>query len=118
LAVKGNDSVRGKLESASKDDEAFYKFLFEHCPQLKVMQDIATSSKHVKMEEKHSVLDSTHVHHGSMNEGEFNRNEFDVSRLMVTDLNGAESCFEVALDAVVKFWGRFFKKYLSDDQNS
>lgn len=98
--------LKTKLDLKNKDPD-YVNFLFKECPELKVLQELATGSKHFHSD--YSDVDGTELTHGFV--GSLYP-PFTQSRLTVK--TGETLHFtDCLLDKVVDFWNGFFAQHLT-----
>ena len=92
----------------NRDDDlgAFRLSLFEKCPELRIMHDVANSKKHKKLDRPKAKIQEAKA------TGDFNSDfssDFDNHRLIVQMENGNKHNLLDILEKVVAFWDNHFK---------
>ena len=91
----------------------FRNDLFQHCPTLKIMHDIANASKHSEVSRPKANIKSTNRHQGDFAISDFSSDDFDVTRLEIHLDNGTVLNFEKELKKTLDFWKSYFSHKLS-----
>lgn len=104
------------LESNIKDLDDFDAYLRSKCPELEIMQSIATGTKHVNVDRNQRKIQSTELHEGSFDSG-FSR-DFDVDVLQIILNDGSVVFFEDEAPKVLEFWEHLFVSYLTSPPSS
>lgn len=84
----------------------FRESLYPLCNSLKIMHDLANSSKHNEVTRPKAQIQLTQKHLGAFS-SEFSK-EFDVTRLEIILENGSKLYFEDEIKNVVDFWKNYF----------
>ena len=80
--------------------------LYPSCPSLKIMHDITTSSKHLKVSSPKSKIGDTRIHKGGFDKS-FGK-DFDISNLQIILEDGQVLQFTDEISKVILFWNRYF----------
>ena len=86
----------------------FRDHLYSQCDSLKFFHDIANASKHKDVSRPKAKINTTKKYIGDFS-NEFDRNDFDVSKLIIELEDGEILDLYEEIEKVVNFW----KKYLN-----
>ena len=106
--MKGNTSLCSDIHSSIRDRNSFRAYAVKTCPELDIMQEIATGSKHFAAQSS-TVKDSKLA--GAFQPNAFQPDAFDIARLEVELANSTRpiaDCLEVA----VTFRRDFFRNHV------
>lgn len=87
----------------------FKNYVCNHCPEMRIMRDIANGSKHFRLDRNNPKVQGTELHMGSF-DNSFSR-AFDISTLDVVLDDSSLVYFEDTIQPVIDFWDNFFATY-------
>ena len=85
--------------------------LYPRCNSLKIMHDIANSSKHKSLDRPKASIKTTGIHEGDFCKEDFLSDDFDVSRLKIELEDGTILDFNDEIENVIEFWKSYFNKH-------
>ncbi|MFB9080482.1 hypothetical protein ACFFLS_20320 [Flavobacterium procerum] len=91
--------------------------LYPRCNSLKIMHDIANSSKHNNLDRPKAFIKTTNIHEGDFCKEDFSSDDFDVSRLEIELEDGTILDFNEEIKIVIEFWKSYFSNDLAIDVN-
>ncbi len=106
--LKGNTVLCSAIDSSIRDLDSFRDYAVTTCPELGIVRDIATGSKHFAAQSS-TVKDSSQA--GAFQAGAFQPDAFDIARLEV-ELASSTRHFADCLEAAVTFWRAFFRNHV------
>lgn len=86
----------------------FRESLYSDCKSLKIMHDIANSSKHMTLSRRKSDVSSSSEYQGDFDPNDFDSDDYNVSFLQLTKDDGTSLNFEKELGKVKSFWDDYF----------
>lgn len=98
----------GKRFGVQKLDQ-FQAQMKQQCPLLSLFQDVANASKHREITKYVPRLKEAKHHVGAFDRNSFQSSAFNVSALVLVDINGSEIWFDEALNDVINHWEHFFE---------
>ncbi len=106
--LKGNTFLCSAIHSSIRDCNSFRAYAVKTCPELDIMREIATGSKHFAAQSS-TVKDSNLA--GAFQADAFQSDAFDIARLEV-ELANSRRLFADCLKAAVTFWRAFFRNHV------
>lgn len=91
----------------------FRETLYPLCDSLKIMHDLANSSKHSKVDNEKGRIQEARLHLGDFSTSDWCKDDFNVSRLEIILKNGTKLYFEDEIKKVVDFWKSYFINQLN-----
>ncbi|MBE8724681.1 hypothetical protein [Flavobacterium hungaricum] len=91
----------------------FRETLYPLCNSLKIMHDIANSSKHSKVDNPKGGMQEARLHIGDFHTSDWCKEDFNVSRLEIILEDGTKLYFEDEIKKVVDFWKSYFVNQLN-----
>ncbi|WP_299520311.1 hypothetical protein [Winogradskyella sp.] len=96
----------------------FRETLYPRCESLKIMHDIANSSKHKSLDRPKATIRNANLREGDFDPKDFNRNDFYVSSLEIVMEDGTIKPFLDEIQKVLLFWKEYFVNDLNEDINN
>lgn len=91
-----------KTHDETLTKEKFRKNLYQDCPEMKILYDIANTIKHKKLNSPKAQIKVTKVHSGDFNSDY--SNDFDISRLEIYFEDGGKIDAAELLEIAIKYW--------------
>ncbi|UGS24259.1 hypothetical protein [Flavobacterium channae] len=96
-----------KEQSEYSDIGNFRDYLYTKCVSLKIFHDIANANKHKDVSRPKAKINTTKKYLGDYS-NEFDRNDFDVSKLIIELEDGEILDLYDEIEKVVDFWNKYF----------
>ena len=106
--LKGSTGLCSAIDSSIRNLDSFRDYAVNDCPELGIVRDIATGSKHSAAQSSR-VKDSNVA--GAFQADAFQSDAFDIARLEV-ELASSTRQFADCLEAAVTFWRAFFRNHV------
>ena len=97
-----------KQSSSFKSLRELQHHVKSQCSDLEYMQDICNATKHAEVKRYTPRIMSTELHQGAFSNGDWDRSDWDVSRLQLIENDGSKVDFLDSLDRVIQYWSNFF----------
>lgn len=91
----------------------FRKSLYPRCNSLKIIHDVANSSKHSKVDNPKGGIQRARLHIGDFHPSDWAKEDFNVSRLEIILKDGTKLYFDNEITKVVDFWKTYFANELN-----
>ncbi|OCB73838.1 hypothetical protein B0A79_24070 [Flavobacterium piscis] len=91
----------------------FRETLYPYCNSLKIMHDLANSSKHGDTSRPKAGIQSAYLYEGDFDPSDFSMEEFEVSRLEIILTDNSKLYFDEEITKVVDFWKDYFRNELN-----